>query len=114
MKALKAIDLADGMRPNKIPLENKFRWLYAMETEVAEMMGLDAPVNPYPEDGDLLLPEGRDSCYISRLCAENDHANKDTALYERDRARADEDWAEVQGWWRRGHRPCGKLRWRTM
>lgn len=76
---------------------------------------VDARVEPEPveTDGTLRLPDRWADVYVWHVCAAIDAANKDTALWEFDAARAREALAEAEAWWRRGHRPQKSGNWRV-
>ena len=115
MTLLNAIAAADAMRPNDIPNDVKASWLYELEADLAEMMEIDAPENPFPEDAQLLVSSPRDGFYALYLCAKIDHVLQDFDLYANDAAMADGAIAEFKAWYRRHNRHSSCTgNWRTL
>lgn len=104
MKLLEAIARADMLRPNAIDNSIKADWVWELEAEIAEVMDVDLPENPYPNDSDeLLMPTPKDNIYPLYLCAMIDLTVEDTALYANDYVVANDAITEAKKWWRRHH-----------
>jgi hypothetical protein len=104
MHLLQAIEHADAVRINSIDDARKASIVIELEGEIAELMGEDAPVNPYPSDAELLMPAPRDNIYELYLMAMIDLENEDTQLFQNDYAAAQSAIADAKAWWRRHHR----------
>lgn len=104
MTVKEAIIRADDLRPNAISEQTKAAWLYEVEGELAEMMGIDPPENQWPEtDATLLMPYPKDGVYALYLCAMIDNANEETALYANDMVVAQNAMNEARAWWWRNN-----------
>lgn len=115
MTVKRAIVIADEFRPNAISEDHKFAWVYQVEAEVAEMMGEeDLPVNPFPDDADLLMPEPYDNIYPLYVVAMIDFYNGETNLFSNDRAMYEEAMSAAKAWYRRNNKPEYEGNWRTM
>ena len=112
MTLLDVLSQADGLRPNTIPADVKAGWVYEQEMAFAEMMGAGEVINPYPENGELLIDNSYAVCYVWQLCARIDLSNKDLELYAADRQIAEEVTAKAMAHYRRSHRG-EKTAWRT-
>lgn len=114
-KLREVIAAADAMRPNAIDEEQKARWLYACDADIAETMRCPMPPFVWPlegEDAELLMPYPHDDCYLPYLCAKIDDYNQDTDLYANDRATATAALSDARAWWRRHHMPWPSRYWR--
>lgn len=117
MKLKEAIRRANDMRPNAISDNDKAAFLYELEGEFAEMMGVPMPVNHFDleeDDPELLMPYPKDRCYELYLCAMIDHWQMDMDLYNADITLANAAVEDAKAWWRRYHRPARVRNWRTM
>lgn len=114
MKLITAISRADEKRPNAIDDETKSKWLMILEGDYAEMMGKPMPVNSYPEDMELLMPEPYDDTYVDFLCAQIDNYNQDTALYANDYVWANASIDAAKSWYRRNNVPKRSRNWITV
>ena len=114
MNLLKAISTADVMRPNDVPDEHKAAWIFSLEGDFAEMMGVEPPANTFPDDTTLLIPYPYDDLYASYLCAMIDHENEETDLYMNDMTVANNAIARAKAWYRRHNRYVQKTNWRTI
>lgn len=94
---------ADGIRPNTIPAEVKAAWVYELEAEFAESMGLEIPESPFPDNGELLMPDAYSSSYVWHVCKNISAANKDTEVYALDSQVASQEKGRALAWYRRGH-----------
>lgn len=116
MKLLEAIYNADNIRPNAIPNERKAAWIYELEGDFAEMMGVPVPVNSFneaPDDVELLMPYPKDRCYELYVAAMIDHENQDMKLYNKDITLANAARDDACAWWRRNHRPDSAGNWKV-
>lgn len=114
MNIRKCIAMADELRPNTLPDETKAVYLYKLESEIAEMMGVDMPENTWPEDSEMLMPAPHDDIYHLYLCAMIDSANQETNLYANDMQMANAAILDAKAWYRRNHVPASKRNWRTL
>ena len=115
MKISEAIVQADTMRPNAIDEEQKVRWLYELDCEVAEMCEVDKPVYEWPEQDNVLIMEApQDKIYPLFLMAKIDYYNQESAIYENDMTVFNAAYADVMAWWRRHHRKECKGNWKVM
>lgn len=114
MELNKAISIANMLRPNDIADEKKAEWVMEVERGIAEMMCVEAPVNLYPEDMELLMPTPYDNIYELYLCAMIDFANQEGTLYQNDFMMYNSALAEAKAWYRRHNVPDYRGNWRTM
>jgi len=114
MKATDAILQADTLRPNTLETEQKARWLYELNSEVAEMMGEELEPFVWDGDFDLLMPEPKDNIYPLYLCAMIDYYNQETTTYANDMAIFNEAYMEAKAWYRRHNNPEDKRIWKVM
>jgi len=114
MKAKTAIARADGLRMNAIKEEQKYAWLYELDGKLAETLDTLPPVNPFPEDGELLMPAPCDNIYELYLVAMIDYYNQEITLYANDMQMFNAALEEAKAWWRRRNRPPKNGNWRTM
>ena len=104
------------MRPNMIDTERKAAWIFELEGDFAEMMGVPAPVNSFdgaPDDIELLMPHPKDRCYELYVAAMIDHENQDMKLYNQDITLANAARADACAWWRRNNRPECSGHWKV-
>lgn len=107
MRLLEAIARADELRPNAISNSIKADWVYQLEGELAEMIRMPYPKNPFPNDGLLIMPSPKDNIYELYLCAMIDNANEDSALYMNDMEIANAAITDAKKWYMRNfHKPC--------
>jgi len=107
MKLLEAIARADELRPNAISNSMKASWVYQLEGELAEMIKIPYPINPFPEDAVLVMPYPKDNIYELYLCAMIDNAQEDTELYMNDMSVANAAIDDAKKWYMRNyHRVC--------
>ena len=120
MNLLECMDRANELRPNDIREELKAQWVNVLEGDVANLMGVDAPADPFPEDGELLLPHPWSYCYVYYLCAMIDWAQKDFDIYYVDYEMFNSLWAQMAAWWaKEGKQEAGlednkRLIWKVM
>lgn len=114
MKLSEAIKQADDLRPNAFDAAQKAIWCYEIEGAVAEMMGINAPENLYPQDAPLLMPRPYESIYALYIAAKIDYYNEETALYQNDLAVFEEAFSRAQAWWIRTHKPAKSMNWKVM
>lgn len=118
MTLLTALSQANTMRPNAADDTIKIAQLYELEGDVAEMLHVSPPTNPYDPDSDedyeLLMPHPYDEVYRWYLMAMIDLANEETQLYADDMAMFNAAWARAASWYRRTTRPADTRNWRTM
>lgn len=103
MRASQAIETADRLRPNTIDRLEKWLWLWELEVEIAEMMGVDAPVWDEDDDPELLLDDPKSNVYPLYLLPRIDHAQEETDLYMIDSAQANAVLTDIKNWYRRTH-----------
>ncbi len=114
MNAKKAIARADNLRMNVIDDEQKYAWLYELDGELAETLGVDVPENPFPEDGELLMPAPYDNIYELYLVAMIDYYNNESEMYMNDKEIFNAAFDEAKAWWRRQHKPPSRGNWRVL
>lgn len=114
MNARKAITRADNLRMNALGEEQKYAWLYELDGKLAETLGVDIPENPFPDDGELLMPAPCDNIYELYLVAMIDYFNQETTLYANDMIIFNNALDEAKAWWIRNHRPTENRQWRVM
>lgn len=112
MKIKTAISRADTLRPNTLDEEQKYAWLIELDGKLSESMGVDIPENPFPEDGDLLMPAPCDNIYELYLVAMIDYYNQETGLYANDMEMFNAALNEAKAWWIRHNRPEYAGNWR--
>lgn len=105
MTAKTAISRADALRLNNISEEQKAAWLSDLDGQLAEMFGMDAPENRFPEDFSLLMPAPHEEIYQLYLICKIDYYNQEMALYANDLAVYTQALSEARAWYRRNHRP---------
>lgn len=105
MTVYEALESANIMRPNAVNQTLLAEFLMkGLEGDVAEMMGLEPPINQYPSDMELLMPHPYNNIYALYLAAQIDLLNEETILYENDMAVFNKEWDRAQAWWRRNNR----------
>lgn len=113
MKTLDAIKQADSLRDNTLPAEQKAAWLNKLDGEIAEMMGVDAPENAWPEDSELLMPREHDEVYVLYLVAMIDYYNQESTLYQNDMVVYNTAMSNARAWWRRHNCPERNGGWKV-
>ena len=113
MTTREVIKQADALRPNCIEAEAKSNILRELESEYAELMGMELPENLWPEDQTLLMPAPHDNSYVWYLCAGIDLMNAETDLYANDKVVANSKVSEAMAWWRRHNRPPHRGNWKV-
>lgn len=114
LKLYEAIKKADLLRENMIPEEIKAEWIFNLECEFAEMMGIDTPENSFPANIELMMPYPYDESYYLYLITMIDYSNQDIAMYENSRVLSNESIQRAKAWYRRNHRPATSGNWRVM
>lgn len=110
-----ALSEANMVRPNDQDDGIKARELYqGLEGRVADMLGVDPPECPWPNDAELLMPEPFDDIYRWYLMTIIDLFNEETQLYADDARIFEAKWSAAQAWYRRQTRAFSKKNWRTM
>ena len=113
MKLSEAMVRADELRPNTAGEEQKAAWLWALEEQRSEMQGRSLRPCRWPEvDQELSLGPPHEELYVLYLICKLDYYNQEMELYASDSAVYNAALAEAQAWWRRGHRPERKDRWK--
>ena len=114
MKIREAIKRADELRPNTAEDSIKYSLIYGLEGNIAEMMGMPAPENKWPDDAELLMPYPYDNVYELYLTAMLDYYNMDTELYGNDMALFTAAFNEAKAFWRRNNRADDSGSWNVM
>lgn len=114
MRMKEAIRRADGLRMNALGDEQKAAWISDLDGQLAEMFGIEAPENTWPEDQELLMPHPYEEIYQLYLICKIDYYNQEMDLYANDIAFYNEALAEARAWFRRHHRPKSTSNWRVM
>jgi len=115
MTVKEAIARANEIRPNVLDDEQKARWLYGLDCDVAEMQDVDQPDFVWPEeDAELLMPAPHDNIYVLYLAAQIDYYNQESANYANDMAVFNAGYDDARAWWRRHNRPKKTGNWQVM
>ena len=117
MNINEVIERADQLRPNLIEAPRKAEWVYQLEADFAEMMGLDIPREKEYDVNDteeLLIGFPRDEVYVLYLCAKIDYAQEETTLYANDMTAANSMISDATAWWRRHNKPLKKHRFKGV
>ena len=110
----KAIANANNLRPNALRNDQKYAWIAELEGKLSDHLGLDIPENPFPEDGELLMPFPYDNIYEMYLVSMIDYYAQETGLYANDSQMFNAKWDEALSWWERNNRPKENPNWRVM
>ena len=112
MTVKEAMKRADALRMNTVSDEQKAAWVSDLDGQLAEMFGIEPPVNNWPEeDRVLLMPSPHEEIYQLYLICKIDYYNQEMKLYVDQYNAA---LAEAQAWYRRHHRPTCAGNWRVM
>lgn len=111
MTIFEAITRANTLRANTLGDAQKYAWVNDLDGQVAEMMGLDAPVNTFPDDRELLMPSPYEEIYQLYLVAKIDYYNNEIDMYTNDLTVYEEMLAEAKAWWRRNNKPPHRGNW---
>jgi len=114
MKASEAILKADTLRPNTLDTEQKARWIYELDYEVAEMMGEEIDEFSWDGDFDLHMPSPKDNIYPLYLVAQIDFYNQETTMYANDMQMFNYAYADAKAWYRRNNNPMSDKVWKVM
>ena len=115
MTVREAIAAADLLRPNTLADEQKARFGYELDCDIAELQGVKQPSFVWPEtDAELLMEQPHDSIYPLYLAAKIDYYNQESAMYANDMAIFNSAYDEARAWWRRHNVPVRKGNWRVM
>jgi len=115
MTVKEAMRRADALRMNTVSDEQKAAWVSDLDGQLAEMFGIEPPVNNWPEeDRVLLMPPPHEEIYQLYLICKIDYYNQEMKLYANDLAIYNAALAEAQAWYRRHHRPRCDGNWRVM
>ena len=115
MTVNEAIAKANEIRPNALNDEQKARWLWELDCDIAEMQDVDEPEASWPEtDPVMLMPAPHDNIYVLYLAAQIDYYNQESAMYANDMAVFNAAYDDARAWWRRHNLPKHKGNWRTM
>lgn len=115
MTVKEAMKRADALRMNTVSDEQKAAWVSDLDGQLAEMFGIEPPVNNWPEeDRVLLMPSPHEEIYQLYLICKIDYYNQEMNLYANDMAIYNAALAEAQAWYRRHHRPICAGNWRVM
>ena len=109
-----AIKWADEIRPNAISDELKAAWIFEVESQIAEMMGIPCPKNTFPSDTELLMPDPHDNIYYLYAAAMIDFAQQDSETYYNDMVMFNAALDAAKGWYIRQNTPANAGDWRTM
>ena len=115
MTVKEAMKRADALRMNTVSDEQKAAWVSDLDGQLAEMFGIEPPVNNWPEeDRVLLMPAPHDDVYVFYLVAMIDYYNQESTMYVNDMDIYNRAMKDARAWWRRGHRPKSAGDWRVM
>ena len=113
MKTNDAIVKADNLRLNTLDDEQKARWIYELDCEIAEMMEIEAPEWVFPTDRELLMPAEHADLYVKYLVAMIDYYNGEGELYVNDITIYNDAMKKARAWWIRHNRPASAGKWRV-
>ena len=105
MTIAQAIERADVIRPNAVPIDIKTGWVASLDGEFAEMMKVEDYTEPDYSTDELLMDYPRKDVYVFYLCAMIDFAQEEFDLYQDDMAMAIQAISEAKAWWRRNNCP---------
>lgn len=98
-------------RPNSFTNEKLISFINEIEAEVAEQLGVEAPV--YTTDDlnkELLVNSNYDKLYVSYVKAQVAYANEETDNYDNDAAQHVQDFADFNDWVvRTGRKVCNRF-----
>lgn len=116
MTVREAIIKADKLRANQVAEQLKCEWIYGLEGEVADLMGVTVPQNNYPDTShNLLMSYPYDDFYYLYLIAMIDFAIEETALYQNDMLMYESARDKAFSWWRRNNRKTqNEIGWGVM
>lgn len=115
MKVTEAIAKANELRPNALNDEQKARWLYELDCDVADLKGVEHPAFEWPEvDAELLMPAPHDNIYVLYLAAQIDYYNQESTLYMNDMTVFNSAYDDACAWWRRNNVPESRGNWKVM
>lgn len=114
MTVKETITRADALRMNTISEEQKAAWVSDLDGQLAEMFGVDPPVNEWPKDRELMMPAPHEEIYQLYLICKIDYYNQEMKMYANDLAIYNAALAEAQAWYRRHHRARCDGNWRVM
>ncbi len=114
MEIKAALTQADELRPNTLREEQKAGWIRELEVQFSFVTGEAAPEDRWPEDYELSIPKPYDGVYVQYLAAMIDLANQETGLYANDMTLFNATWSGLIAWWRRGHDPDRRQRWKGL
>lgn len=114
MRLREAMARGDGLRMNTAPEEQKARWVWELDSQLGEMMGLAPRPFRWPEEDPVLrMPPPHEDIYPLYLVCKLDYYNMEMELYANDREIYDAALREARAWWRRNHRPGRGKNWRV-
>lgn len=119
MKVKAAIDAADRLLENEISLDDKIRWLNALDQQVAEELlythvgsGYDPQNNPWTahtEAGyateDLLIPDYYSDLYVDYLLMNYAQIQRETDAYNAEASAYTAKYSAYAMWYNRSHVP---------
>jgi hypothetical protein len=108
-----AIVKADELRMNSLDDEQKARWLYELDCEIADMMGVSVPEWDFPCERELLMSTPHEDIYVKYLVAMIDYYNGEGELYANDITIFNDAYAKARAWWIRHNRPKSAGNWRV-
>ena len=111
MEIYEAIRRANLLRSNTIEDEQKYAWANDLDGQIAEMMGVDAPVNVFPDDRELLMPSPHEEIYQLYIVSKIDYYNNEIEMYTNDLMVYEAALSEAKAWWRRNNRPDSAGNW---
>ena len=104
---------ADELRMNSLDDEQKARWLYELDCEMAEMMGVEMPRWKFPDERELLMGAPHEDLYVKYLVAMIDYYNGEGELYANDITIYNSALQAARSWWIRNNRPKSLGKWRV-
>lgn len=114
MTIFEAITRANTLRANTLGDAQKYAWVNDLDGQIAEMMGMDAPLSVFPEDRELLMPSPHEEIYQLYLVSKIDYYNNEIDMYTNDLMVYESALNEAKAWWRRNNRPVSAGNWNTF
>ena len=104
---------ADDLRMNALDDEQKARWVYELDCQMAEMMGKPTPEWKFPDDRELMMGTPHEDIYVKYLVAMIDYYNGEDEQYANDITIFNDAEKKARAWWIRNNRPKSSGRWRV-
>ena len=121
MTIQQAMDKADRMKPNMMPVEDKIGFLSEIEGKIHEEIIMthehtaEEETRPEydsntPRTTEMLVPAPYDMIYVYWLMAQIDHVNQEMDKYNNDRSLFEDAWGNFADYWNRKKMPIQRNR----